>query len=86
MKTNKNHRQVRFKVLGLLFGAMLLWMASGAVAHAEDALSGQDWLTVPDPAAAPESQTPPTAPAPGVYVFLDWRNMNRSMMLANVIT
>ena len=76
MKTNKNHRQARFKVLGLLFGAMLLWMASGAVAHAEDTLSGQDWLTAPDPAAAPESQTPPTAPVPGVYVFLDWRNMN----------
>ena len=76
MNTNKSHSHALFKVLGLLFGVTLLWAAGGTLAHAQATLSGQDWVAAPDPAAAPEAQTPPTAPAPGVYVFLDWRNMN----------
>ena len=76
MNTNKNHSHALFKVLGLLLGVTLLWVAAGAIAHAQATSSGQDWVAAPNPAAAPEAQTPPTVPAPGVYVFLDWRNMN----------
>ena len=76
MNTNKNHSHAFFKVLGLLLGVTLLSAAGGTLAHAEATLSDQVWVAVPDPAAAPEAQTPPAAPVPGIYVFLDWRNLN----------
>ena len=41
MNTNKDHSQARFKVLGILFGVMLLSVASGDVAHAQATSSGQ---------------------------------------------